>query len=54
VSHHHSNMLGLISLAKGQDSLASAQALQNQSYHLYTWLSCRALTPAPWFLCDII
>lgn len=45
VSHHHSNRLSLISLTKGQDSLASEQAFQDQSCCLYTRLQCGTLTP---------
>lgn len=56
VSHHHSNMLSLISPAKGQDPLASVQAFQDQSYRFYTRLQHGTLTPVGLlgFLYDIV
>lgn len=56
VSHHHSNMLSLISLAKGQGSLASVEAFQDQSYCLSTHPQRGTLTPEGHlgFLHDIV
>lgn len=45
VSHHHSNLLSLISLAKGQDRLDSVQTFQDLNYHLYIQLQRGILTP---------